>query len=83
MASRVADKVVLRIVAIIVVIFFLGPFLLRSSVVGHGIGLLVVIAVLVGRCWSCADRGEARPRAYRCTKAGLESQPARKPGTPL
>jgi hypothetical protein len=48
MASRVADKLVLRIGAIIVVIFFLGPFLLRSSVVGHGIGLLVVIAVLAG-----------------------------------
>jgi uncharacterized protein (TIGR03382 family) len=47
-ARRVADKVVLRIAAVIIVIFFLGPFLLDLSTTGHGLGLLVVIAVLVG-----------------------------------
>ncbi|MGO9821668.1 MAG: hypothetical protein ACLPTJ_13590 [Solirubrobacteraceae bacterium] len=48
MSSRIADKVVVRITAILVIIFFLGSVGLRVALLGHGLGLLFVIAVLVG-----------------------------------
>jgi hypothetical protein len=48
LAGHIANRVILKIVAIVVAVVYVLPFLFRVALLGHATGLIIVVAVLVG-----------------------------------